>query len=134
MSNKCTWPHPCNKDKLPGQLYCTDHCRALGIRPEKLSKGPQPIKKKSENKKQIDRELKKMYPVFLAEKRFICEIQSPDCTGTATVVHHMKGRVGEQVFIIEDWMACCSRCNGYVEEHDAWAREKGFKLNQHSNN
>lgn len=100
----------------------------------KESKPKKAIAKKSDNKIQVDKELKKMYPVFLAEKLFICEIKSPECTGTATVIHHMRGRIGDQVFVIEDWMASCPRCNGFVEDNDAWAREKGFKLNQHSNN
>lgn len=134
MSNKCTWPIPCNKDKLSNKKYCRDHCKALGEKPDKVAKPPSKIKQKSENKKEVDKELKKMYPAFLAENFFICKIQSPECTGVATVVHHKKGRIGDQIFVVEDWMSSCPRCNGYVEDHDEWAREKGFKLNQHSNN
>lgn len=90
------------------------------------------IPKKSDKQKEIDKELKKLYPVFLAEKKFICEIQSPECTKTATCVHHKKSRGINEVLDVETFMASCERCNLYVETHDAWAREKGFKLNIHS--
>lgn len=130
--NKCQWAIPCHNEAKQGQ-YCDTHNRALGIKPEKVKKVT-PIKKVSDKEKSRKAELKKMYPVFLAEKKFICEIQSPECTKTATAIHHLKGREGEQVFETLDWLACCQRCNGYVEEHDKWARDKGFKLNKHSNN
>ena len=57
-----------------------------------------------------------------------CQIQSPECTGKTEGVHHVKGKTSYALLLNEaHWMAACNRCNVYVEIHDAWAREKGYK-------
>lgn len=116
--------------------FCTETTTCFRHKDKNSPKEVKPkkaISKKSDKQKEIDKELKKLYPVFLAEKKFICEIQSPECTKTAVCVHHKKGRGINEVLDVETFMASCGACNGYVESHDAWAREKGFKLNIHSN-
>lgn len=76
------------------------------------------------------REYSKISKAFLAEHE-MCEIQSPECTGKATEIHHTKGRIGALLIDTKYFMASCSCCNQYVEKHDAWARENGFKKSKH---
>lgn len=86
------------------------------------------VKKKGRTKKlaKIMRALKKTYPAFL-ERNPICKIQSPECTQVATVVNHEKGRGITLVMNQKYWTPCCPACNGYIEIHDKWAQERGFK-------
>lgn len=56
-----------------------------------------------------------------------CEIQSPVCWKSATCIHHVSGRVGAKLMDMKTWKASCIPCNEYIESHDAWARENGFK-------
>lgn len=72
------------------------------------------------------REYSKISKAFLAEHE-MCEIQSPECTGKAECVHHSRGKVGALLMEEKYFMAACFRCNGYIEEHDSWARNNGFK-------
>lgn len=65
---------------------------------------------------------------FLKE-RPKCEIQSPVCTGFSEGVHHKKGR-GKFLQDQSTWMSACNRCNQYIEEHDQWARDNGFKTSR----
>lgn len=64
---------------------------------------------------------------FLRENKF-CEIKAPGCTIKATQVHHKKPRA-HYLCDVSIFAASCTNCNLYVESHDAWARERGFKLN-----
>ena len=87
----------------------------------------QPINRESVKMKATKKDLKKEYPKFLKSHPF-CELKiSPECTKIATVIHHVRGRIGEQVHRQEDWMASCPACNSHVENKDAEAREKGLK-------
>lgn len=36
--DNCEWEIPCSKEKQPGSLFCSNHSRAMGIRPEKGAK------------------------------------------------------------------------------------------------
>ena len=60
-----------------------------------------------------------------------CVIRSPDCTGATQGVHHVRGKDGDQLLVEKDWLPSCNPCNGFMEVHDAWARERGFKKSRH---
>ena len=69
-----------------------------------------------------------MYPVFLAKpENKYCKVKMPGCTKIANVIHHVKGRIGDQVFEVKDWLPCCASCNIVLESRDGEARAKGFK-------
>jgi len=74
-------------------------------------------------------ELKKYTPAAKAflKKHKLCEIKMKGCTVEATVVHHVRGRLGARLHDQEDWVASCANCNLMVEVKDLEAREKGFK-------
>lgn len=99
---------------------CGNVCRR-----EKKQKKIYHLPKKSTTRKSEDKIYHELRPAFL-KAHPVCEIKSPECTGVTTCVHHTRGR-GIYLLAQNTWMGSCRRCNNYVEDHDAWAREKGFK-------
>ncbi len=63
-----------------------------------------------------------------------CQIRGPDCTGRAESVHEVIKRSHQGAIVPGEkataqgqvFMAACHVDNGYVEDHPAWARERGF--------
>ncbi len=82
--------------------------------------------KKSPDQKDIDRELKKLYPPFLL-KHPLCEIHGPHCLGVATCAHHSEGRLPSIVLDMTKWIPSCAPCNLWAETHDKEARASGAK-------
>lgn len=54
------------------------------------------------------------------------ECQVEDCNNAAVDVHHKRGRSGEQINKVEDFMAACRECHTYIEEHPAWAKAHDY--------
>lgn len=124
MIDSCNFPG-CNR-MMESNGYCIAH--QLYASGPIAKKPKEKIAKASAKQKDIKKELAKQYGIFLAKPgNDKCKVQSPECIGSATTIHHRNGRLEEFLFDQNSWMAVCVRCNGYVEEHDAWAREKGFK-------
>lgn len=116
---------------------CGDTCR----RPKKERKiyrlkQRTPIKSSRKKIKKISKtrgELLKIYKPLSAQYKIdnpLCKINSPDCTMFTQGVHHKKGKIGELLIDATFFMPACNSCNDYVETHDAWARQKGFKLSR----
>jgi hypothetical protein len=59
-----------------------------------------------------------------------CQIMSPVCTGTAEHLHEVlpRGRAGglKASLRLAPAVEACDACNGWVMEHQVWARERGF--------
>ena len=53
-----------------------------------------------------------------------CEVK--DCNNDATDIHHMRGRSGDRLNDTDEFLAICRECHGYIEEHPAWAKAKGY--------
>lgn len=115
---------------MEGYEHCFDHLKAQGIRIRTPPKEKQPIAKRSKKQRGIMKELSLMYPVFL-EQHPECEIRLLGCLRIATEVHHVKGRIGDQVFEVVDWRASCSYCNCALE-NDPEAHKKGLKKSIHT--
>lgn len=107
-------------------LYHQMYSSSVSVKPKKE------IPKRSESMKETMKELKKLYPVFLA-KHPNCEVNlSPQCTKKATCIHHRNGRLKDNILNVETFMASCETCNLYVETHSALAKEKGVKKSKFS--
>lgn len=67
---------------------------------------------------------------FLKDNK-ACQLKTPVCTKTATVIHHVNGRA---IYFLdkETWMPSCRKCNNWVEENDAEARKIGLKKSKFS--
>lgn len=122
----CLFP-TCTRKADPNG-FCIFHklySDSVSVKPKKA------VPKESDKMKSVKKELKKMYPVFLA-KNPECNIKSPVCTKKATVINHTRGREGN-VLNVEDWESSCENCNRYIEEHHDWGRENNHKKPRHQN-
>lgn len=130
MSNRCTWP-TCKDPEYKNGL-CFQHNRSYGTADAK--KPPKPLAKRSEKMKSNMKQLRELYPEFLAQPgNDKCKLNMKGCTKTAVTIHHSKGRVGELLFDQKYWMPSCLWCNIEVENKDAEAREKGLKISKFKN-
>lgn len=129
MAEKCLFPGCPRYGQKNG--YCVAHSRvyASGV----AVSMPKETNKVSDKMKEIKKALKSLYPAFL-KSRPVCRIKSPVCTHKADVVHHDSGRGADKILDQSTWVECCAACNSYVEQHDNWAREKGFKKSRHQKN
>lgn len=118
MPKTCAAPGCCRN--VWAKLYCRFH---QYLRTDKKPKRIAPV---AEKRKPINRMYTAKAALFIATHPK-CAINSPVCTGKAQHVHHTKGRIGDQLLKESDWLPSCDPCNGYIEQHDAWARENGFK-------
>lgn len=54
-----------------------------------------------------------------------CEVEG--CGNKTTNLHHKAGRVGNLLYDVRYFMACCSDCHPKrIHENPKWAREKGY--------
>jgi hypothetical protein len=60
----------------------------------------------------------------------VCMVGSPVCTKASQHVHHLKGRIGDNLTNKKYWMAACDKCNSWIEQNDLWSRQNGFKLSK----
>lgn len=92
-------------------------------------KKPVKIRQYSKKRQKANREYaEKSRPVWKGKP---CQIKAKGCTGLSEGIHHMEGKSSIELLLDESkWMVCCNSCNQFVEKHDAWAREKGFKLSR----
>jgi len=63
--------------------------------------------------------------VFLNDNPF-CKV----CGKSATDVHHMRGKIGEDLTDSRYFLAVCRGCHTLIEENPTWAKEKGYSLNR----
>lgn len=125
----CDW-YGCTRHPEGTSKYCLFHKKMSG-EPKEV-KVPNPIPKVSDTEKERKKRLKKEYPVYLSKpQNKSCKIKMTGCTGKATVVHHTRGREGDQVFEQKDWMPSCVSCNGVLETKHAESVDKGFKKPRH---
>ncbi|RYD56988.1 MAG: HNH endonuclease [Sphingobacteriales bacterium] len=83
------------------------------------------INQVSEQKKKDDSKYKKLRKVFLKENGY-CMVQKKGCTGTATQVHHKKGRIGKDYLDVTTWLPVCPTCHDHITEHSKEAIEEGY--------
>lgn len=107
---------------------CSNKCRRIST-PKKAKKRLKPYSKKRQKENRTYFALSKQ---FVADNPY-CAIKSPVCTGMTQGPHHVEGRIGDNLTNMEKCIPSCNPCNGYVEVHDAWARENGFKRSRLTN-
>lgn len=67
----------------------------------------------------------------MLEESNLCELATPDCTGMAEGLHHMKGR-GVHLLNRKYLKRACNACNGYVERHPQYALDHGLSVSRHT--
>ena len=59
-----------------------------------------------------------------------CKIQSPVCIGEVQGTHHIVKRSRDNVLKLSNIVLCCNPCNGFIETHSEWAKERGFLVSK----
>lgn len=81
------------------------------------------VKKVSDKQKKRNAEYLKVRLGYLNEHK-LCEV----CAKPATDVHHVKGRLGDNLTDTSKFMAVCRSCHTKIENNRQWAYEKGYLL------
>lgn len=100
----------------------------IQARTPKDKKAPTPPAEKSSKMKVDLKEYKQIVTEMLAID-IKCELHTPECTGTAQGLHHMKKR-GSNLLNRKYLKRACNACNGYVERHPQYAIEKGLSVSK----
>lgn len=90
------------------------------------------IARRSKKLASKERQYVKLVREMLAESPY-CELSTPDCTGIAQGLHHMKGR-GIHLMNRKYLKRACNGCNGYVERHPQYAMDRGLSVSRHKKN
>lgn len=125
---------PCGELKViwknhEGKRYCKQcwSCHSGNVK-QKPTVRQKPLARLSAKRSQEEKLYLAKRVLFLAEHP-LCEFHIPGiCTTTATDVHHMQGRTGENYLDISKWKAGCRSCHMWVEEHPKEAQELGFSI------
>ena len=82
------------------------------------------------SKKQASRlsEYRKVRDEFMKQHPLCQANIVKECGYYATDVHHMKGKIGEDLINAENFLAVCRQCHTYIEEHPEEAYSKGFSI------
>jgi hypothetical protein len=108
--------HPCCPDTGP--------CRKAKPKPKR-----KPIRRHSKKRAKEERSYSALRKEFL-EANPECEAKLKMCRGEATDVHHMVGRVGENLLDTDTWLAVCRPCHLWIESHPEQAKELGLSENR----
>ena len=112
---------------IPAGRECTHiTCGETCHREKKEKAAPKKITQYSKKRQKTNRVYDKKAKDY-KEEHPVCEVRSPVCIGEAQGIHHVAGRIGDNLTDETKFMAACNPCNAYIESHDAWARENGFK-------
>ena len=135
MPETCAFPN-CNRIAQKNSLLCIGHRIyenefPAAIIKEEIKQVKKPIKKVSDKRTVLNRELAKIVKEVKNE-RPVCELKvSGICSHKTVTVHHTKGRIGELLLNKKYMKASCSPCNLWVESHTAEAKEMGLIVSRH---
>jgi len=71
------------------------------------------------------REYKKLRDKFIIENPN-CE----RCGNEATDVHHKKGRIGNDLIDVSNFLSVCRNCHHWIENNVSEAKKLGYSLNR----
>lgn len=124
---------PCGEQKViwknhGGKRYC-QRCWKLELPNNSLKYKPtvkqQPLSPRSPKRAKEERLYSAKRILFLSEHK-MCEAHLQGCTNFATEVHHKKGRIGELLLDVTEWLAACHNCHAYIELNPIEAKILGF--------
>lgn len=119
--SECNFP-TCSRKSEPNG-YCLFHAmysNSVAVKPKKE------VKKESDARKEINKQLKKLAPQIIA-KHPMCQIKSEKCTGKSECAHHVRGRLKDNILNEKTLLAVCYACNLWCETNTGQAIAKGFK-------
>lgn len=93
-----------------------------------------PIKRSAKHPKKMSQKLKILLQIYeILRKKFLllntrCQAGLEGCTGTASEVHHKRGRENLLLIIVKWFLAVCPSCHRRITEHSAEAIQSGLSL------
>lgn len=108
VSRECK--HPC----------CGPVCRKKKPKPRR-----KPIRRYSKKRQKENRTYSTLRKQFL-EANPECEARLKMCIREATDIHHMCGRVGDNLLDTETWLPVCRPCHLWIESHPEQAKQLGL--------
>lgn len=141
--------NPCNAEECNNPRFSKGYCKFhQHLRTDEKYKRSQEISRGNVNKKPktaskivrispvSDKQLEKLRLYRGVRDEYMkihstCECR--DCNRAATEVHHMGGRIGDNLINANLFLAVCRMCHRYIEEHPAWAKEEGYSVDRLGN-
>jgi len=96
-------------------------------------KAPYKMPKKSDKRKQDDKQYKKIIKAQV-KKDNRCKVKSPECTGEMEGMNHIQKRSPNNLLEKENLTPSCNACNRYIEEHPQWAKNHGHLISRFAKN
>lgn len=94
-------------------------------RPVKPKPKRKPIRRYSKKRQKEERSYSTLRKQFLEENPE-CGAKLKNCRGEATDIHHMAGRVGDNLLETDSWLACCRPCHLWIEAHPKQSKQLGL--------
>ncbi len=85
-----------------------------------------PLKKRSKKRSKQEAEYNKLRLLYLQDHPY-CKAKVFKCTIIATDIHHIKGRMGDDLNDVSDWIGVCRSCHNWIETHPIEATELGLR-------
>ncbi len=107
-----------------GEKYCKYCWSGIKAKEHKPKKPRAKLNQKSKKQSKLDVLYTKLRANYLKNNP-VCGANLPECTSTATDVHHKAGR-GRNYLVVDTWMPLCRSCHMWIETHPIEAREAGY--------
>lgn len=86
-----------------------------------------PLAPRSTKRAKQESEYSNKRKIFMLEHPMCQANISGLCTSQSTDVHHIKGRSGELLLEVSEWMSVCRACHTWIETHPIEATALGFR-------
>lgn len=116
----------CKRCETEQYIYARGMCKPCDViaTPEKHG-GPK--KQKTKIKAISDKQAKALTKYRKLRDEFMrLHEKCNRCGGEATDLHHIAGRVGDNLTNVENFMALCRPCHLWVETHPEAAKQQGY--------
>ena len=90
-------------------------------------KNKKPLAPRSTKRAKQESEYSNKRKIFMLEHPMCQANISGLCTSQSTDVHHIKGRSGELLLEVSEWMSVCRACHQWIETHPIEATALGFR-------
>jgi len=120
MTNPC----PC------GKKYC-NHLPKEKKQPKPIARNKTPIKPVADKLASNRRKYSVLAKQFKIDNPY-CQAHLPGCTHYTQEVHHMAGRLGDDLLDVGNFLPVCHRCHTWINEHSKEAIARGLSLRRNT--
>lgn len=106
--------------------YCKE-CWSCQTRHSNKPTNKKPLAPRSKKRAAQESEYSAKRKIFMSEHPLCQANISGLCTTQSTDIHHVKGRSGELLLEVSEWMSVCRACHMWIETHPIEAAELGYR-------